>query len=505
MTEEMLNMDFSKPTRQSYVAIIMILYKVYQRFIKQFWYVLIPMFVGKKENFNYFLFGLIVIAIILAIYSVISFFRYRFHVEGDEFIVEKGVFSRKKIIIPFDRIQSINFKQNLVHQIFSVVGLEIDTAGTSKKEFDFDALSMSKSETLRDYIFQKKVSEDFIKEEAIISNKIQKTEKLLMQLSFGDLIKIGVTQNHFKSFALVLLFAFGAMGQLKDIGIELDKYEEVAEENLLKLGAIFMAILIVFVLVFFVIVSIVITVLRFFDLKFLRIKNGFKLEHGLFNRNEISVMDNKMQTLKWSDNLLRKVLKLFTVQINLASSAAVQKKTAIIIPGAKKSDINNIKSYYFPENYANIKEFHKSDKYYLRRRVMIILSIFLIFCGILVGLDHYNDLESLSGSIFLLALIFGYFVVTSFLKYSKLKYSINEEIIQINSGIFGNRYAVYPIYKLQGVSIRQSPAQLRKGLANLLIYSSSGVDRIRYIDREKAQQLRDFILFQIENTQKQWM
>ncbi len=505
MTEGMLNIDFSKPTRQSYVAIIMILYRVYQRFIKQFWYVLIPMFVGKKENFNYFLFGLIVIAVLLAIYSVISFFRYRFHVEDDEFIVERGVFSRKKIIIPFDRIQSVNFKQNLVHQIFNVVGLEIDTAGTSKKEFDFDALSMSKSKALRDYIFQNKASENLIKEESEEEDKVQKPVKLLMQLSFGDLIKIGITQNHFKSFALVLLFAFGAMGQLKDIGIELDKYGEVAEENLLKLSAIFMAILAVFVLVFFVIVSIVITVLRFFDLRFLRIKNGFKLEHGLFNRNEISVMDNKMQALKWSDNLLRKVLKLFTVQINLASSAAVQKKTAIVIPGAKKSDINNIKSYYFSENYANINELYGADKYYLRRKITIILSIFLTLCGILISVNRCHGVEFLWNFILILVFIFGYFITTSFLKYGKLKYGINEEIIQINSGIFGNRYAVYPIYKLQGVSIRQSPAQHRKGLANLVIYSSSGVDMIKYIDREKAQQLRDFILFQIENTQKQWM
>ncbi len=505
MTEGMLNINFSKPTRQSYVAIIMILYRVYQRFIKQFWYVLIPMFVGKKENVNYFLFGLIVIAVLLAIYSIISFFRYRFHVKDDEFVVERGVFSKKKIIIPFDRIQSVNFKQNLVHQVFNVVGLEIDTAGTSKKEFDFDALSMSKSEALRDYIFQSKASDDLIKEGAEVENKEQKSPKLLMQLSFGNLVKIGVTQNHFKSFALVLLFAFGAMGQLEDIGIELDKYGEVAEENLLKLGAIFMGILAVFVLIFFVIVSVVITVFKFFDLRFLRIKNGFKLEHGLFNRNEISVMDNKMQALKWSDNLLRKILKLFTIQINLASSATVQKKTAIVIPGAKKSDINNIKSYYFSENYANISEFYESDKYYLRRRITIILSIFLMLCGILVGLDYYQDLEFFGKSIFILTLIFAYFIATSFLKYGKLKYGINEEIIQINSGIFGNRYAVYPIYKLQGVSIRQSPAQLRKGLANLDIYSSSGVDTIRYIHREKAQQLRDFILFQIENTQKQWM
>ncbi len=340
MTEGMLNIDFSKPTRQSYVAIIMILYKVYKRFIRQVWYILIPLFIGRKENFNYFLFGLVAIAIILAIYSIISFFRYRFHVEADEFVVEMGVFSRKKIIIPFDRIQSVNFKQNLVHQIFNVVGLEIDTAGTSKKEFDFDALSMPKSEALRDYIFQNKESEDLVKEESEVENKVQKPAKLLMQLSFGDLIKIGVTQNHFRSFALVLLFALGALDQLEDIGIEVDKYEEVAEENLLRLGAIFMAILAVFVLVFFIIVSIIVTVLRFFDLRFLRIKNGFKLEHGLFNRNEISVMDNKMQALKWSDNLLRKVLKLFTVQINLASSVVVQKKTAIVIPGAKKSDIN---------------------------------------------------------------------------------------------------------------------------------------------------------------------
>jgi putative membrane protein len=52
--------------------------------------------------------------------------------------------------------------------------------------------------------------------------------------------------------------------------------------------------------------------------------------------------------------------------------------------------------------------------------------------------------------------------------------------------------------------VTQSRYQRRKNLASLRMYMASGTVNIPYIDHLRAQQLRDYILFRIESSQKAW-
>jgi putative membrane protein len=58
--------------------------------------------------------------------------------------------------------------------------------------------------------------------------------------------------------------------------------------------------------------------------------------------------------------------------------------------------------------------------------------------------------------------------------------------------------------KVQRVTVTQSRYQRRKNLASLRMYMASGTVNIPYIDHLRAQQLRDYILFRIESSQKAW-
>lgn len=86
-----------------------------------------------------------------------------------------------------------------------------------------------------------------------------------------------------------------------------------------------------------------------------------------------------------------------------------------------------------------------------------------------------------------------------------MKYGFNNEVIRIDSGIFGNKHSMYTIYKLQGVEITQSPVQIRKNLANLVLFSGAGNETIRYINKQTAEKIRDFILYRIETDKREWM
>ena len=499
--------NFDTPMRQSFVAIIMILYRIYAKVIKQFWYLLIPFFVGRRGSSQMLIYGLAALSIVLAVYSLLDFFRYKFHIEGTDLVIEKGVFSKKRIVIPFDRIQSINFKQNIIHQIFNVVGLEIDTAGTNKKEFDFHAISKNTGKNLRDYIFANRKAVQSTKPEVNVAENTPKIIQNVLRLEIADLIKIGLTQNHFKSLFLALFSLYWIIEQLKNAGLNIDKYTKVTEENILSLSLYLLVSLSIFAIVFLIIVSVTRNVFRYYNLVLNRIPHGFKLEYGLFNRNEISVMDNKMQVVKWSDNLLRKALGLFTIHIKLASSVAVKQRKSILIPGIKRSDISRILSFYFTEDTLKNISYYAVDKYYLIRRIMIVIVTYAVGTG---GLFWYikvsnNNFQESKDVFVVLTISLVYFIFTSILKYKKMKYGFNNEVIRIDSGIFGNKHSMYTIYKLQGVEITQSPVQIRKNLANLVLFSGAGNETIRYINKQTAEKIRDFILYRIETDKREWM
>ncbi|MBL0101410.1 MAG: PH domain-containing protein [Saprospiraceae bacterium] len=130
--------DFSTPNRQSYVAIILILFKTINVVVRQLLPILFVILVGGSgKKGDYILWLVIIIAILTMLYSIVNFFRTYFMIINDELILHTGIFQRKKTSIPFARIQSINFEQNIIHQLFSVLKLKIDTAGSEKVSLSF--------------------------------------------------------------------------------------------------------------------------------------------------------------------------------------------------------------------------------------------------------------------------------------------------------------------------------------------------------------------------------
>jgi len=110
--------DFSIPTRQSYVAIAMILFKTVNVVVRQLFPALLVILVGGSKNRGQYIIWFLVVGSVLSmIYSIINFFRTYFIIQNDEIILHTGVFSRKKISVPFERIQnkmsSISFFQSL--------------------------------------------------------------------------------------------------------------------------------------------------------------------------------------------------------------------------------------------------------------------------------------------------------------------------------------------------------------------------------------------------------
>ncbi len=506
MTEARKN-DFSQPTLQSPKAIALIIARFLRRILRQLWPLLLIWLFNPRGQYVVYILGLAMLGTIVSmISSIIAYYRFHFHITDDEFVLEKGLFQRTKLNIPFDRIQTINFNQNIIHQALNVVSVEIDTAGSDKQELSIDALERPDAEALRSALLWNKKEAISDKTENILElNESPDTstipDELLLQLSPLDLLKVGISQNHFRAAGIIIAFLFGVKQFFQDTTDLLKDDEEYIRDliqtdtqfnltPLLILGIIFM--------IAAILVSLVRTVLQHYDLRLYRTTLGFKRVAGLFDRREQSAPLRKIQLLRWSTNPLKKIFGFYQLQLRHASSSNSGRRQVMTIEGCYLEQLDRVKAAYFPQEPLLSFESHRISKVVIWRRTMY-MGLFPA-----VALFFISPFDTFIPDwlwLFWIPIMF----ILSRQYYKKWKYEVSLEGLRCEKGIVGEDASLLQWYKVQAVSIKQTIYQRRKELANIVFYTAAGHVEIPYIELEKAQGLRDYVIYKMEIDEREWM
>ncbi len=497
-----MNHDFSVPNRQSIIAIALIIYKTIRVVVRQVWpFIIIVLVGGNASSYSGYLLPIVIgVSLFSMCWAVLSYFKYYFYIKDDELVIEKGVLSKTKLNIPFDRIQSVNFQQNIIHQLTSVKKLEIDTAGSSGSEFSMEALSLEKADALRDLILKRKqeltqVTSLENEEQEVIEAEEDRT--LILNLSIEDLIKVGVSQNHFRSAGLIFAGLFYVLSQLSEIGLNVDD----RIEGYIKQGILPGIIAIIGIVILFFVISFLITLVRsvlvYYNLNLWRIGDKYKLEKGLFTRKETTAVDQKIQIMEWSDNPLKRLFNYFDVQLKQASSVQVKSAASIVIPGCSPSHVETLQN-----NWLNDFEYSRLDRqsvshHFLIRKLFYNSLFGALFIAVVYFFKPQFVLVPIGYTIFKL--------VASWLQYKKRSFAVTDDVLYIGRGTFGFHHAIMPLFKIQSVSLTQSLYETRRDLASVNVMTASGSMSIPFIPKQLARKLNDYLLFSIESSRKHWM
>jgi len=438
--------------------------------------------------------------------SILAYFKYYFHVTEDEIIISKGILKKTNLTIPFDRVQSVDFEQTIIHQILDVVKVKIDTAGSANSELDIDALELPIAEKLRSIIISyqkahKKIDVDDMGE--VIEEAEEKEEVPILQVDIPELIKVGISQNHLKTGGLIIAFGFAAFNELEQIfeGFASEQLEQIDVEQLAPDPwsiALFALGVAVFFLFLSFLITLVLTVVRYYDMKVSRSDKGFKLVAGLFNRKEISAVHRKVQIVKWGYNALQKILGLFRVNILQAASELAIQKPRFALPGVYESQVNQFIGEYFPP--AVLQQF-KSFRVH-----PLIIYRYTLFYGFFPAVV-FCLVAYLSGKtlLFTFALIFPFMLIWTIYYQRNWRLEVNDDCIKTTSGVFGRQFHLLHLYKVQSIDLSQSWFQRRRSLAHLNIHTAGGSITIPYLDIQSAQDIKNYMLYKVEKSRKAWM
>lgn len=104
-------------------------------------------------------FFVIVVLAIVIVSRVISYKHLYFTVGPAEFTLCSGIFNKKKVHVPYQRIQSVDQRATLVQRIFGVCTVSIDTAGgASNKAVVVPYMTKSQAEWLRTELYNHKAA-----------------------------------------------------------------------------------------------------------------------------------------------------------------------------------------------------------------------------------------------------------------------------------------------------------------------------------------------------------
>lgn len=501
-----MNTAFNEPQRQSKVGIVVVFLYTLQKFARAF-FPLILIFFLKMDNINlyYVIPGVFMTLVVLGFFAYFSYLNFTFHIddENEEFIINEGIFNKTNTAIKLDKIQQVNINQSFIQKIIGVYALEVDTAGSTKKEGSIKAISHALALALKARLLdneKKAVSENLA--EAAATESVTDEPKPFIKIGLLTLLKIGITSNYIRSIGLLFLFYSYVQENLNNFsqtdyinGSELDDFFEA--QSVLR-GVLIVGIaLIVIVLL----VNIVRTVVKFFDFTISKQKGSLLLSYGLFNSKSTIIKPEKVQITTITRNYFQRKMDILEIKIQQATSGDSEAKKDITeIPGCNGLEKDAILRLIFdtvPEKGVMLKPNWRKLVFSLFLGIVVPISLYLGFGLYIEPLVFDYAFVAVGYTIFVAVLVF--------FGYRNNRLFVNDDYIIIQSGAWDVDNRIIEIGKIQALTTSQLFWHKSPDIGSLTVHTAGGDVHFALGNFSIVKEYVNLWLYTVEAKNVNWM
>lgn len=494
---------FAHPQRQSKIGILLIFLTKIFNLLKGFW-ALAAYFLFTKfsvATLLYMLLGFVIIAVISLIYSYVYYHTFLFHIdsESDEFVLEKGVFTKEKIAIPFDKIQQVYLKRSILQRLLNVDSFIIETAGSKEEEIKIQAISSNQANQLLSLLTKARGKHT---EKTTDSETPNSDKYWTHKLSFLSLLKIGISTNYLRGLVLIVGFFATIYNEISTLP---EEHSENIQQYLNQLpGPMESVTISVAIVISVLVMSILITVtevfIKYFNLQLTQTKDSLQLEMGIKTNTKVSLQPRRVQLLQLITNPVQKWLNLYQVRISLANTENDLQKSKIKIPGLDQATVIKMNSFLFTDSVSRFNENFKPDKILLIRRLLIALL------PVVVSYFYMHYANAINFSTWLLLVFFYSLIVIiwQMLAFKSLNLNITEDFIFKKYGVWNKTEERIEIYKLQSISVHQPMWYRKRRLLNIVFHTAGGDVSYKAVKKDLLPYL-NYMLYKIEADKRSWM
>ncbi|OIQ18665.1 MAG: hypothetical protein BM557_07005 [Flavobacterium sp. MedPE-SWcel] len=492
--------SFNIPQRQSLVGIVVMFTDTLQKLIRSLWPILL-IWIFRLDDLNklHISLGAGVVVVLLGVVAYLRYYNFTFFLDedNDEFVIKEGILNKSRIAIPLEKIQQVNINQSLIQKIIGVHALEVDTAGSSKKEVAIKAITHDLALALKKRLLESDKKVVSIENTEDVANEKQGT---FIQISFASLLKTGITSNYARSFAVLLAFVLTVFQNVEQYLDDYSISQYVTAEVLLQ----FIVFIIVGIIIITLLINLIRTILKYFNYKITQQQNSLLLSFGLLNTRNTIIKPERVQMVGVRRNFFQRKIDIQDVKIKQASSSdsssKEQQKLAIEIPGCSENEKDTLLKFILgkiPERGVMLKP--NIRKVIIQTLFFLImpLSIFFTFSYLNISMLYDYGVYVPVYSLFVILLIY--------FSYRNNRLFVNNDFIIKQSGAWDIDNDFLAPHKIQAISLKQYFWHKRANIGTVKLYTAGGELSFDLADYTKLKELTNYWLYQVETTDKNWM
>lgn len=440
--------------------------------------------------------------------SFLQYWFFKFSQQEDKVLINDGVFKKNYRVIQFDRIQNINILQPLYFKPFSLVTLQIETAGAKGNEADLAGISREYAEQLRNQVLQQQ--EISLSDASEINFEKSSETQVIAKASLKNLVKYGVSSNGIFWFFVFLAPIFGFADNFAEKIFSKEDFVKMTEfvgggiaGDMIIISGLFLSTI---TLMFSF--SILGAIIRYYRYQ-LQLnqpisnpsKTTLKRSSGLFTNYEESLKLQKIQSLISQANFIGRWLKISNLtlgQVSASQNHAKNKKSLFVIPARTDRESAKLQKIVFYDSPDEIQ-----TKGIDRRYVYKTIGLKVLMPSLLICLMFYLG-NGPVGLLFVPPILSLLVLPLVFKRWKAYQYGMNEGYGMFQKGLFGFRRVLFPLFKVQRAEVTQSPVQRRRNLATLKIFLASNRLQMQYIPMDEALRWLKVISGKIETNKQAW-
>jgi len=390
--------------------------------------------------------------------------RHMFSDQGDSFFIEKGLFFKRKVNIPYKNVHSVSLKRRFFDMIFGLTVLEIDTGTTTTLQSEGRLiLSKNYAHQLKNYLEAKKHDPNLILPSPKDQDVVALDDTPQNTLKWYKLFKVGIFREGILLSVLLMLVFIVGIGSIAAI----------LSEDIIFSEYFSTLIMIYLVSVFVAFISSgFIHVLIYYKYSYQITNTHVTYAYGLFYRYTFKIPIYRINAIRLNQPLLYRLFKLYQMNISVIgvgdfnpdNNKGAESKSILLMAG-----IDEVQTVLKALNHKCTDKVDEVVPNKFKRLNFIILPMtVLIVLNVLPYIFIYSMFEAIAFIILpiqVLLLVLAF--IGCYLKMIQQKVDIIGHTYIFNKGAFTKRQIFVKKNKIQIASYRQNPILLLEDMGHI--------------------------------------
>ncbi len=268
------------------------------------------------------LLGVVILAVLSAVWGVLSWRATTYRVEGGTLHLKRGVLQKSERSLPLEHVQSVNTVQGIVQRLFGVIELRVEAAGGGgQPEISLPALSRGAAGALREELTSAR--------RGVPKGEEEPLPTVLRRLSGRELIVAGLTSGQIGVAASIV----AGLSQTVDDILPGDIAERLTQAFLPR--TVWAGLLVILAVALFAwALAILGTVLAHAGFTLSHSADGkyLHIKRGLLSRYETTVPLGRIQAIKVVEGVLRQPFGLTALRVESAGFGTEEGVSTVLFP-----------------------------------------------------------------------------------------------------------------------------------------------------------------------------